>query len=150
MVALGWRITIYIFISFFLFIITSFTILGWILYGLFLLPFYGVVLLGWWIFAWKNRAKKAQTRYWIWSIVLVFQFATMLASPGNCYMFNQVSTCYSNYQILLSDVPRYGYSNAAHWQNVENSFIVFLMAYGAALVAALSRTKVKNPDNIKK
>jgi hypothetical protein len=59
-------------------------------------------------------------------------------------MFNQGSTCYSNFQILLSDVPKSGPSTAPHWREVENSFAGLLIAYGITLVVGLSSTKVKN------
>jgi hypothetical protein len=61
-------------------------------------------------------------------------------------MFNQGSKCYSNFQILLSDVPRDQASDASHWQLIEDSFLILLIAYGVALVVGLKSIKVKNTN----
>lgn len=57
MIRFGWLVTFYICFSFILFLATSFTIAGWIIYGVFLLPFYGIVLLVWWRFVGQNRTQ---------------------------------------------------------------------------------------------
>jgi len=148
MITLGWIFTFYIFISFIIFMGTSFTMLGWITYGFMLLPFYGIVLLAWWIYVWKNRTNKAKIRLWIWCIVLLLQVSTILISPGNCYGFSQGSTCYSNLQILLGSVPKNGSSTVLHWKQVEDAFISLLNAYGVMLVVGLFSTKVKLTDSV--
>ncbi|WP_071527308.1 hypothetical protein [Nodosilinea nodulosa] len=147
MVKLGWAVTIYIFVSFFLFLMTSFTSLGWIVYGLIILPIYAAILLVWWLMVWQNPTKGVRIRYWIWSIVLVLQVSTILASPGNCYGWTQGANCYSNLQIFLGDVPRSGSSNIPHWKPLENNFPVLALAYGVSLVVALSFIIIKKTDS---
>ncbi len=149
MIKLGWALTVYLCLSFALFITTSNTILGGIVYLFLLLPFYGIVLVGWWSFVWQNRTETAKIKYWIGGIVLVLQVATILASPGNCFGVKQGNRCYSNLQILLSDVPSTGSSSSPHWNQVEDAFLGLLAAYGVALVVGLSRTSVvKSINNV--
>jgi hypothetical protein len=143
MVELGWVLTGYIFVSFILFLITSFTTLGWIIYGLMLLPIYSIILLVWWLIVWQNHTKRARIRYWIWVIVLVLQVLTILASPGNCYGWSQGASCYSNLQIFLGHAPRNGSSNIPHWKPVENNFHTLVLAYGVSVVVALSGTSIE-------
>jgi hypothetical protein len=147
MVKLGWALTVYLFLSFALFLTTSNTIGGWIIYLFLLLPFYGIVLLGWWFFVLQNSTKTAKIKYWIWSIILVLQIATILTSPGNCFGIKQGNRCYSNLQILLGDVPSTGPSSSPHWNEVEDAFLGLLAAYGVALVVGLSRTSVAKSIN---
>jgi hypothetical protein len=143
MIKLGQVLTVYIFLSFILFLTTSFTITGWIIYGILLLPFYATILLVSWLTVWQNRTKTAQIKYWIWGIVLVLQVATILASSGNCYGVKQGARCYSNIQILLGNVPRNGSSNLPHWQQIEDAFPKLLLAYGASVVVALATTSIR-------
>ncbi|NJK52010.1 MAG: hypothetical protein HC936_02840 [Leptolyngbyaceae cyanobacterium SU_3_3] len=145
----GWILTVYLCLSFALFLITSYTIAAWIIYLFLLPPFYGVVLRGCWVWIWKNRTLTAKIKYWIWGIVLVLQIATILASPGNCFGVKQGAQCYSNLQILLSDVPRTGPSNSPHWKQVEDAFLGLLAAYGVALVVGLLRTSIAKSINTK-
>ncbi len=149
MVKLGWAFTVYLCFSFALFITTSNTITGGIIYLFLLLPFYGVVLLGLWGWAWKNRTKTAKIKYWIWGIVLALQIATILASPGNCFGAKQGARCYSNLQVLLSDVPSAGPSSSPHWNQVEDAFLGLLAAYGVALGVGLSRISTVKSINTK-
>jgi hypothetical protein len=142
MMKLGWALTVYICLSFVLFLIRSNTISGAILYFFLLLPFYGVVLVAGWSWVWKNRAKTAKIKHWIWGIVLMLQGATVLTSPGNCFGIKQGSRCYSNLQILLGDVPNTGFSNSPHWTLVEDAFLGFLLAYGVVLVVGLTQIRV--------
>ena len=140
MVKLGWLLTIYICLSLAIFLSTSNTINGWIIYGLLLLPFYATILLCGWIHILQNRAQKKRMKYWIWSIALTLQGATILASPGNCFGVKQGDRCYSNLQIWFGNVPSLGPSNIPHWKLVEDAFIGLLIAYGVAVVLGLSRT----------
>ncbi len=141
MIKLALPLTIYIFVSFILFFAASNTITGGIFYLFLLLPFYGTILVAWWLTSWQNRRKIFQLRsfkYWIVGIVLFLQIATLLVSPANCYGFKQGSRCYSNLQVMLSDVPRSGFSDAPHWELVEDSFLIFLLAYMVSLATGLS------------
>lgn len=143
MVKLGWALTVYIFVSFILFLITSFTSLGWITYGLMLLPIYAIILLVWWLIVWQNHTRGARIRYWIWSIVLVLQVATILASPGNCYGWSQGANCYSNLQMFLGNVPRNEPSKISHWKPIENNFPTLILAYGLSVAVALLSTSIE-------
>jgi hypothetical protein len=138
MVKLGWALTVYLGLSFVLFLAASNTIIGGIIYLFLLLPFYGIILLWWWFFVWQNPTKTARIKYWMWGLVLALQVTTILASPGNCYGVKQGDRCYSNLQILLGNVPLAGPGGSPHWNLVEDAFIGLLIAYGAALVVALS------------
>jgi hypothetical protein len=137
MINLGWALTGYFCLSFVLFLALSNTIAGGIFYIFLLLPFYALVLLFWWIYVWSNRTRSARPKYWTWILVLVLQIATILTSPGNCYMFKQGANCYSNLQVIFGGVPRIGPSSAPHWKAAEDAFIVSLVAYGAAVVLGL-------------
>lgn len=149
MMKLGWALTVYLGLSFVLFLIQSNTISGWSIYLFLLLPFYGIILVLGWSWVWKNRTQKAKIKYWIWGVVLVLQGATILTSPGNCFGVKQGSRCYSNLQILLGDVPKTGFSSSPHWTLVEDAFLGFLLAYGVALVIGLLQTSVVNRlDNV--
>jgi hypothetical protein len=141
MIKLGWLLTIYLCLSFFLFFITSNTIYGWIAY-FFLLLICGPVLLWCWAFIWENRTKRAQVKWWIWSIVLALQLATILVAPGNCYGFKQGNRCYSNLQILVGNVPRTGASDSTHWQFVEDIFLILVAVYGMAVLIGVLSTSV--------
>jgi hypothetical protein len=141
MIRLGWALTLYFCLSFILFLFTSNTINGGIVYLFLLLPFYGAVLLGWWIFVWKNRTKTGQINYWIWGIVLVLQVLTILVSPGNCFGAKQNARCYSNFQILIGDAPRTGPSNTPHWTLIEDAFLGLVPAYAVAVLVGLISTR---------
>ncbi|MBW4622630.1 MAG: hypothetical protein KME17_25145 [Cyanosarcina radialis HA8281-LM2] len=148
MVKLGWALTVYLGLSFVLFLATSNTIIGWIIYLFLLLPFYGIILLWWWFFVWQNRTKTARIKYWMWVLVLALQVTTILSSPGNCYRVKQGDRCYSNLQILLGNVPITGPGNSPHWNLIEDAFLGLVIAYGVALVVALLITSVGiNPNN---
>lgn len=143
MLDLGWIFTLYVFFSLALFFATSFTILGWIIYGLFLLPAYAIILLVWWLVVWENRDRKARLRPWLWVIVLLLQAAAILASPGHCYGWKQGSRCYSNLQVLVGHAPRGGGSaKIPHWTVVEDNFHTLVLAYGASLAVALAGTSM--------
>lgn len=143
---LGWIFTLYVCLSFILFLLTSNTINGGIIYIFLLLPFYLIALLVYWLIIIQSPTKSGRIKYWIWSIVLALQIATMLTAPGNCYGTKQGERCYSNLQVLLSDIPRTGPSSAPHWSLVEDAFLGFVAAYILALVFGLSSTSVKNID----
>lgn len=147
MIKLGWALTVYLGLSFMVFLVMSNTINGWIIYFLLLLPFYGIVLLGWWIFIWRNHTKIARIKYWILSIVLVLQVATIVTSPGNCYGVKQGARCYSNLQILIGNVPSTGPSNSVHWNLVEDGWMGILAAYGVAFAIGLLSTSVAKSVN---
>ena len=140
MIKFALLLTVYIVVSCILFLVVSNTIAGWIFYLFLLMPFYGIILLICWVASWQNRRKKYQFRnikYWILGMVLSLQLATLLVSPANCYGFKQGSRCYSNLQVVLTDVPRTGFSNAPHWQAVEDAFFGFLLAYMGSLATGL-------------
>ncbi len=105
-----------------------------------------IVLLIWWIVILRNRTQRGRIRYWIWSIVLGLQVATILAAPGNCYEFKhcyefkQGARCYSNWQIVFGGVPATGPSTAPHWTLVEDAFGGLVVAYGMAVIAAMVST----------
>jgi hypothetical protein len=142
MIKLGLLLTIYLCLSFGLFGITSFTVTAWILYQFLLLPFYGILWLGCWIFIWLNWTKTAKLKWGIWSLVLTLQIVTMLASPGNCYGVKKGDRCYSNLQVLIGNLAREGPNTAPHWLLLEDAFPGFLAAYGVALLTAVLKTKV--------
>jgi hypothetical protein len=142
MIKLGLLLTLYLCLSFGLFMVTSFTITAGILYLFLLLPFYGLLLLICWIIIWRNRSQTAKIKWGIWSLVLVLQIATILASPGNCYGVKQGDRCYSNLQVIVSNLPRTGPNSVPHWQLVEDAFPALLAAYGVALVIGVRQTKV--------
>ncbi|MEO1144433.1 MAG: hypothetical protein AAFY26_02380 [Cyanobacteria bacterium J06638_22] len=137
MIRLGLVLTAYFLISFFLFFITSNTIMGAIVYLFLLLPFCAALLLAWWIVALQNRTKTARINYRIWSVVLALQIATMLVAPGNCFGAKQGDRCYSNLQILVGSAPRSGSSSLVHWRFVEDSFYGLAAAYGAAVLVGV-------------
>ncbi len=147
MIKFGVLLTIYLCLSFLLFLTTSFTVAAGILYLFLLLPFYGILWLGCWIFIWQNRSKTAKLKPWIWGIVLVLQIVTMLTAPGNCYGFKKGDRCYSNLQVLVSNLAREGPNTAPHWHLVEDAFPGLLAAYGVALLAAILKTKVEARSN---
>jgi hypothetical protein len=136
----AWALTGYVLVSFVLFLATSFTTLGWILYVLILLPIYAVIVLARWLSLGRNHGDRVRTRIWIWPVVLVLQVAVLLTSPGNCYGWSQGDRCYSNLQIVMGQAPRSGPSKLARWKPVENSFHLFILAYGASLALAVSLT----------
>ena len=140
MIKLALPLTIYVFLSFILFFVVSNTIAGGIFYLFLLLPFYVTIVLAWWLASWQNRHKRfnlGNFKYWILGVVLALQVATLLVSPANCYGIKQGSRCYSNLQVVLSNVPRSGASNAPHWEQVEDSFVGFLLAYMISLATGL-------------
>ena len=142
MVKLGWLLTVYLCLSLGLFIAASFTINGAIIY-IFILPqFYGAVLLWWWLRVWQNRTKVGNLKQWIWHIVLALQILAMLVSPGNCFGAKQGDRCYSNLQILVSDVSRTGPNLAPHWTFVEDAFPGLVLAYGVAIVVGLKNVSI--------
>jgi hypothetical protein len=142
MIKLGFLLTLYLCLSFGLFLVTSFTVTAGILYLFLLLPFYGLLLLICWSVIWLNRSQTAKIKWGIWSLVLVLQIATILASPGNCYGVKQGDRCYSNLQVIVSNLPRTGPNSAPHWQLVEDAFPALLAGYGVALVIGVRQTKL--------
>lgn len=134
----GWALTIYFCLSAILFLATSNTISAGIIYVFLLFPYYAIVLFSWWIFVYENRTRTIRIKYWVWSVVLVLQVLTILISPGNCYQVKGGNRCYSNLQILLTDVPRFGASDTSHWVLAENAFFVLVAAYGVAVLVGLS------------
>lgn len=148
-VKFGWAVTVYLVLSFILFLTTSFTMMGWIIYLFLLLPIYSIILLGLCFFVWRNRSKSIQVKCWIWQIVLVLQLATIIVSPGNCYGFTQGDRCYSHLQILAGGAPNQGFSATPipHWKIVEDSFLGVTVAYGVALtIGIFSSSLVENEE----
>ncbi|MDA0672095.1 MAG: hypothetical protein O3C67_00095 [Cyanobacteria bacterium] len=139
LIKLGCLFSGYLCLSLVIFFGVSNTVLSGIFYIFFLLPLYGVVLLGAWYFIWRYRTRRARVKWWIWGVVLGLQIATLLASPGNCYNVKQGDRCYSNLQILVSDIPRTGASTAPHWPWVEDAFPGLLFAYGTGLFIGLTQ-----------
>ena len=135
---LGLLLTAYCGLSLVLFFLASNTIIGWIIYFVLLLPFYGLVLLGGWIFVWINRRRTARLS-WLWALVLALQVAVLLTSPGNCYGSKQGDRCYSNLQVLFGNVARTGYHDVPHWRLAEDAFPGLVAAYDASMILALWR-----------
>ncbi|MEM8612681.1 MAG: hypothetical protein AAGF93_11735 [Cyanobacteria bacterium P01_H01_bin.105] len=131
-------LTVYMGLSFALFLGISNTLLGGIVYLFWLLPLYGALLLGVWILALRHRQKLARIKIWLWLVIGILQIATLLTSPGNCYGVKQGDRCYSNLQIVASDVSRAGPNDVAHWQLVEDAFPGLAIAYGLSLAAGIS------------
>lgn len=142
MIKLGLLLTLYLGLSFFLFLTTANTIAAWIVYLFLLLPFYSALGIACWVCIGMNRSKTAKLKPWIWSLVLVLQIVTMLTAPGNCYGYKQGDRCYSNLQILGANLARVGPNSAPHWQLVEDAFLGSLVAHTVALVTAIATTKV--------
>ena len=80
MVKLGFFFTGYLFISLAIFLLLSFTINGWIVYGLFLLPFYGLVLIVGWLRLLKHRHQTARFKPGVWLTVMALQMGVVLTS----------------------------------------------------------------------
>ena len=116
LIKLGCLFSGYLCLSLVIFFGVSNTVLSGIFYIFFLLPLYGVVLLGAWYFIWRYRTRRARVKWWIWGVVLGLQIATLLASPGNCYNVKQGDRCYSNLQILVSDMPPTGHGSKMPFQ----------------------------------
>lgn len=148
MIKLGLFLTLYLVCSFLLFLSSSFTVASGIFYLFLLLPFYGILWLGCWIFIWKHRSNTAKLKAWMWGLVLALQLLTILSSPGNCYGFKQGDRCYSNLQIFVENLPRTAPNTVPHWKLVEDAFPGLLAAYGIALLLAILKTKVEtqSPD----
>ncbi len=138
MVKFGWSLTAYLCLSALLFLITSNTLLGGIVYIFFILPIFAVLGLGWWIVVWRNPQGRVRLKYWLWAIVLGLQVVTIAVSPGNCFGVKQGDRCYSNLQIVLTNLERNGPNQAEHWPLVEDAFPGFALAYTVALVVAVS------------
>uniref|UniRef100_B8HZP3 Uncharacterized protein n=1 Tax=Cyanothece sp. (strain PCC 7425 / ATCC 29141) TaxID=395961 RepID=B8HZP3_CYAP4 len=146
----GLAVTAYFGLSYVLFLSTSNTIVGGIVYLFLLLPFYATVLLILWIIVLQNRNKKVQIKKWIWGCVLLLQIITILVSPGNCFQAKEGSPCYSNLQILIGNAPRTGPGKVSHWTFVENAFPGLVFAYSVAVALALFPMKnlsIKNTLN---
>jgi hypothetical protein len=137
MIKFGLVLTIYFCLSVVLFLIASPTIISAIVYFFLLFPLYAIALAWLWIIVLQNRTKTLQIKYWIWSIALVLQAATVLISPGNCFRAKEGAPCYSNLQILLGNAPRSGPSDIPHWTLVEHAFPGLLLAYGVAVLVGL-------------
>lgn len=133
-------LTAYMGLSFALFLGISNTLIGGIVYLFWLLPLYGALLLGIWILAFRHRQKLARMKVWLWLVIGVLQMATLLTSPGNCYGVKQGDRCYSNLQILASDVSRTGPNDATHWSLIEDGFAGLAIAYGLTLAAGIATT----------
>lgn len=142
LVKLGLLLTAYLCLSLIVFFLTSNTIIGAIVYFYLLLPLYGVVLLGGWVFIWQHRTQAARVRWWIWIVILALQIGVILSSPGNCYGAKQGDRCYSNLQILAGNASRSGSNDSPHWKLVEDSFPAWVIAYDIALGMGVRRISV--------
>ncbi|MCM1981725.1 hypothetical protein [Lyngbya confervoides] len=143
---LAWCFTLYLAVSFILFLMASNTILGAIAYLFLLLPFYGILLILCWLLAWRHRGNSVTVKRWIWGLVLGLQVLTLLASPGNCFSFKQGDRCYSNLQILAGRASRSGPQTIPHWHIVEDAFPALLVAYGVSVATGLLKTSVTPPS----
>ena len=140
MVKLGFFFTGYLFVSLAIFLLLSFTINGWIVYGLFLLPCYGLALIVGWLRLLKHRHQTARFKHGVWLTIMALQMGVVLTSPGNCYMAKQGASCYSNLQIFFGNVPRLGATTVPHWTIAEHAFYGLLVAYAIALALGLWTT----------
>ena len=149
MIKFGLALTTYFCLSVVLFLITSNTIIGVIVYFFLLLPFYVIALAWLWTIVGQNRTKTLRIKYWIWSLVLALQIATILVAPGNCFRAKEGAPCYSNLQILFGNAPNSGPSDIPHWTLIEHAFPGLVVAYGVSVLVGLwsvAKTMKRIPD----
>ncbi len=138
MVKFGWSLTAYLCLSAVLFLVASNTILGGIIYLFLIFPIYAAIGLGWWIVVWRNPQGTVRLNRWLWAIAIGLQILTIATSPGNCFGVKQGDRCYSNLQILLTNLERSGANQAEHWPLVEDAFPGVAIAHAVALAIAVS------------
>ncbi len=136
----AFMLTAYCSVSFVLFAIISFTLIGWIVYLFLFLPIYGLSVVAGWIFVWRYGGKTVRIKRGYWSVVLALQTLTCLTSPGNCFGVKQGDRCYSNLQILVGQASRSGMNTVPHWPLVEDAFYGLAIAYSVALIVSLVKT----------
>ena len=147
MIKLGLLWTGYLIISFAVFLLTSFTIIGGIAYIFLLLPFYGLLLFFGWLKIIQNKNKTPHFKELIWIVVFILQISVIATAPGNCYLAKQGESCYSNLQIMAGKAPSYGASDVPHWTIIENAFFGMLPAYAIALSLGVGTTSFKANQN---
>lgn len=125
----------YILFSTILFMGSSFTMLAWIVYLLFLLPFYGGLLIGVLALTSRYRGHRLQVRSSFAIITVIAQMLAVITSPGNCYGFKQGNQCYSLAQVWWGNVGEISFQNQPpHWTVIEQAFYPLLAIHIAMLV----------------
>jgi hypothetical protein len=135
----------YLLLSTLLFMGSSFTMLAWIVYLFFLLPFYGFLILLLAALTSRYRGYRLQVKPLFLILVLVSQTLAIIVSPGNCYGFKQGNQCYSLAQVWWGNLGEISFQNQPpHWSAIEQSFLPLLVIYGFLLVLSISTLKRSN------
>jgi hypothetical protein len=135
----------YLLLSTLLFMGSSFTMLAWIVYLFFLLPFYGFLILLLAALTSRYRGYRLQVKPLFLVLVLVSQILAIIVSPGNCYGFKQGNQCYSLAQVWWGNLGEISFQNQPpHWSAIEQSFLPLLVIYGFLLVLSISTLKRSN------
>lgn len=117
---------------------SSFTMLAWIVYLFFLLPFYGGLLILLLALTTRYRGYRLQVRSPFALIAITAQILAIVTSPGNCYGFTQGNQCYSLAQVWWGNVGEISFQNQPpHWTAIEQAFYPLIAIYLAMLVVVI-------------
>ena len=129
----------YLLFSVILFMGSSFTMLAWIVYLFFLLPFYGGLLILLLALTTRYRGRRLQVRSSFALITGITQVFAIITSPGNCYGFTQGNQCYSLAQVWWGNVGEISFQNQPpHWTAIEQAFYPLIAIHIAMLVVVIA------------
>jgi hypothetical protein len=120
----------------------SFTSAAWIVYAVTLLPLYLVCNLYYLSICLENRHAKIKLKASSGSAIIVCQILFMLASPADCYMWNQGRSCYSFIQAHLDRTSL----DPPHW-SIELMFPIALLIYIILMIKLLRSTYINSKTN---
>jgi hypothetical protein len=136
--------TLYVLISLAIYFTASFTIPAWIIYFLFIIPFYFLCILYLIIFSLEHRQKKIKYRRSLVFLSIIFQFLSILPMPTSCYGWKQGKSCYSFIQTHLTQADLTSFKNSpAHWSFIESMLVPTLMVYVVSVVVFLATLQIQ-------
>jgi hypothetical protein len=129
----------YLLFSLILFMGSAFTMLGWMVYLFFLLPFYGGLLIVLLALTHRYRGRRLQVRSPFAITAGITQVLAIITSPGNCYGFTQGNQCYSLAQVWWGNAREISFHNQPpHWTAIEQAFYPLLAIHVAMLVVTIA------------
>jgi hypothetical protein len=117
---------LYLAFSVAVYLISSFTIAGWIAYAFVVAPFYLGCIAYISSLARQKHRSKLTFDLLPFRLSLLSQIGLMLTSPADCRGFKQGSACYS---FVQTHWPNQDFVDSIHWGWVELLFPVFLILH---------------------
>jgi len=137
----------YVIVSLAVYFTASFTIPAWLIYFFFLVLFYLICILYLFNFNLKHYQESLRYRRLSLFLSLVFQLLIILASPINCYGWNQGKACYSFIQThSTTDNLATFQTTPLPWWIVDSMLFPALILHVTSVEIFLKMIRIEKPQ----